>query len=408
MIRKRRGGKAPVDSFDSSTDRELWIEMVSRIGTPVLEAAAERCLRESMPVEVGPDGSFAERADFSHFEAVGRLLAGLAPWLEIDDGIGTEEERALRSSFRGLAQEAIRSGADPNSPDRFTVEHERPQPLVDAAFLAIALLRAPNTLWYGLDDVSRENLLMMLRNTRKFQPYFNNWLLFPAAVEAFLLSVGEVDWDPVRIDYALRQHEEWYRGDGTYGDGPEFHWDYYNSYVTHPLLLDIIEAAQDHVRDARNVKPQIVKRAMRFAEIQERMIAPDGSYPPIGRSLAYRTGAFHLLAQAVLRRLLPATLAPGQVRSALTAVLRRQMAAPGTFDTDGWLTIGLAGHQPSLGERYISTGSLYLCSSVFLPLGLPSEDDFWASAGQPWTSVQAWSGHDMAPDRALRSDGGRG
>jgi hypothetical protein len=29
----------------------------------------------------------------------------------------------------------------------------------------------------------------------------------------------------------LRQHEQWYRGDGIYGDGPEFDWDYYNSFV---------------------------------------------------------------------------------------------------------------------------------------------------------------------------------
>ncbi len=26
----------------------------------------------------------------------------------------------------------------------------------------------------------------------------------------------------MRIDYAVRQHEQWYKGDGTYGDGPDF------------------------------------------------------------------------------------------------------------------------------------------------------------------------------------------
>jgi hypothetical protein len=69
----------------------------------------------------------------------------------------------------------------------------------------------------------------------------------------------------------------------------------------------------------------------------------------VGRSITYRTGAFHLLAQIALRRELPPPLAPGGVRSALTAVMRRSLEAPGTFDGEGWLTVGFCGHQPHLG-----------------------------------------------------------
>ena len=46
----------------------------------------------------------------------------------------------------------------------------------------------------------------------------------------------------MRVDYAVRQHEQWYKGDGAYGDGPEFHWDYYNSFVIHPMLVDVLDA----------------------------------------------------------------------------------------------------------------------------------------------------------------------
>ena len=48
------------------------------------------------------------------------------------------------------------------------------------------------------------------------------------------------------------------------------------------------------------------------------------------------------------------------------------MAIKGNFDEHGWLTLGFAGHQPQIAERYISTGSLYLCSTVFTALGLPA------------------------------------
>jgi hypothetical protein len=89
------------------------------------------------------------------------------------------------------------------------------------------------------------------------------------------------------------------------------------------------------------------------------------------------------------------------VRSALGAVIRRLIEAPGTFDREGWLTIGLSGHQPQLAERYISTGSLYLCAVGLLPLGLPPEDEFWAGATADWTARKLWAGQDMKPDHAM-------
>jgi hypothetical protein len=136
--------------------------------------------------------------------------------------------------------------------------------------------------------------------------------------------------------------------------------------------------------------------------VQERLIAPDGSFPPIGRSIAYRFGALQSLSQMALRRALPDGVSPAQVRGALTAVIRRSADAPETFDANGWLQVGFCGHQPGAGETYISTGSLYLCAVGLLALGLPASDPFWADPAQPWTSVLAWSGKPFPIDRALK------
>ncbi|MCB0161856.1 MAG: DUF2264 domain-containing protein, partial [Caldilineaceae bacterium] len=100
---------------------------------------------------------------------------------------------------------------------------------------------------------------------------------------------------------------------------------------------------------------------------------------------------------------LPAELAPAQVREALTAVIRRMIEAPGTFDDDGWLRIGFAGRQPDLGEGYISTGSLYLCAAGLLPLGLPPSHPFWRDPPVPWTAQRIWRGDNLPSDHALRS-----
>jgi len=212
--------------------------------------------------------------------------------------------------------------------------------------------------------------------------------------------MGE-DWNRSRVDFALRQHEMWYKGDGMYGDGPPFHWDYYNSFVIQPMLLDVMRLVGSTTPEWQAQRAPILTRARRYAAIQERLISPEGTFPPIGRSLAYRFGAFQLLAQMALRHELPEGVTPAQVRSALTAVMRRMIEAPGTFDADGWLTIGYCGHQPHIGEGYISTGSLYLCSAALLPLGLPPTDEFWSAPPAEWTARKAWSGQDLPADHAI-------
>jgi hypothetical protein len=167
------------------------------------------------------------------------------------------------------------------------------------------------------------------------------------------------------------------------------------------MLLDVLGQLSRLTSEWKGLEEAVAKRARRYAAIQERMISPEGTFPPIGRSLAYRFGALQLLGQMALRRELPDNVSPAQVRSAMTAVIRRMIEAPGTFDADGWLTIGFAGHQPSLGESYISTGSLYLCAAGLLPLGLPANDDFWTSPAAQWTSRKVWGGRDLPADHAL-------
>jgi hypothetical protein len=377
-----------------SNERKLWLDAMLKMARPVLEHLANRTLRQAMPVE----GKVDDRDQYTYLEALGRLLAGMAPWLETGPSSG--EEGALRAEFTELARNAIDAGTDPASPDymNFGSGH---QPIVDTAFLAHAILRAPTELWEKLEPRVKRQVAAAFKLTRSRKPGFSNWLLFAAMTETVLCKMGE-DWDPMRIDYALRQHEQWYLGDGMYGDGPEFHFDYYNSFVIQPMLLDIVEHMGGHDGYWGQLKPHIVARAARYATIQERLISPEGTYPPVGRSIAYRFGAFQLLAQAALQHLLEEALTPAQVRCALTAVITRTMAMPGMFDENGWLTIGLSGHQPELGEGYISTGSLYLCATVFLPLGLPPEDSFWLGEEAAWTSKQIWSGGPGTIDKAYK------
>lgn len=397
-------GNAQADKPDSMApatgkeDRAEWLKLLERVSNPVLHALSERRLRATMPVEAAP-GLAKQRALGSPLEAFGRLVAGLAPWLELDSSPEeSARETALRTKYRRWTVDAIASAVDRSSPD-YMHFGETGQTLVDSSFLALALLRAPRQLIQTMDASTRKKLAQALMVERIVLPPYNNWLLFAAMNEAALKALG-ADWNRVRVDYALRQHMNWYVGDGTYGDGPHYHADYYDSFVIQPYLLQLMETLGDEEPAWKQMRAAIQSRAQRYAEIQERVIGPQGDYPVVGRSITYRAGAFHLLADCSLRHMLPERILPQQVRRALTAVQRRTLTPAGTFSKEGWLQIGLAGHQPSLGEGYISTGSLYLTSAVWLPLGLPASDPFWAAPSAAWTQQEAWSGVDIPTDHA--------
>jgi hypothetical protein len=377
-------------------DRQYWLNVMMKITEPVFTNLAQQRLKETMSVEC-VTGSVVERRQFTYLEAFGRSLAGIAPWLENETQ--SPKENALRIKMAELARQCLDSATNSQSRDFMNFNVGR-QPVVDAAFLSHAILRAPNELRRKLDRRVQENIITALKSTRVIRPNINNWLLFCAMNEAALCAMG-ADWDHLRVDYAVRQHEQWYKGDGAYGDGADFHWDYYNSFVIQPMLIDILKTVIPFAPQYKEMYERVMIRARRYAAIQERMISPEGAFPPIGRSLAYRFGVFQLLGQVALVHQLSDGIKPAQIRCAMTAVIKRMVQAPGTFDENGWLTIGFCGHQPSIGEEYISTGSAYLCTVGLLPLGLPPDDEFWSAPPADWTSKKAWSGQDLPADHAI-------
>jgi len=385
--------RAGTFAANGAADRAYAVQVLTRLAEPVLAALSENQLSARMPSHDWE----ASRKSFAQLEALGRLLTGMAPWLEL--GPDDSAEGRLRSRYIQLAVKSIANAVDPASPDRMNFT-QGSQPLVDAAFLAQALLRAPVQLWGNLSAAAQTNLVAALKSTRGIKPGNNNWLLFSATVEAALWRfAGECEMPP--IETAVARHLEWYKGDGVYGDGPEFHWDYYNSYVIQPMLLEVLQVCAEQKNPLGGKYPLILERARRYAVIQERLISPEGTFPVMGRSSVYRFAALQTLGLIALRHELPATLKPAAVRAGLTAVVRRMIEAPGTFDASGWLQPGAVGHQPALKENYISTGSLYLCSVGLLPLGLPPGDPFWTEPDAPWTQKRIWSGQDIPADHAL-------
>jgi hypothetical protein len=382
----------------ATNDRQYMLDLLARMAQPVLGPMSEGKLQAVFKPELSPtwDG---RNFKVAYLEGFGRLISGIAPWLALPDDDSAEGK--LRALLRQQALASYAHSVDPASPD-YLLWRESAQALVDSAYFTNAFLRAPRQLWDPLDAITKKRVIEEIKGLRRFSPPYTNWLLFAAMNEAFLLSIGE-DWDPIRIDLAVRKINEWYVGDGWYADGPRFHFDHYGSYVIQPMLVEILEVllatkATFNSLNAAALLDQAYKRMQRQGEHLERLIGPDGSYAPIGRSLTYRTAAFQPLGLLAWRKRLPQSLPEGQVRAATLAAQRAIFRFPSNFDDKGFLTIGFAGHQPKLGDWYSNAGSMYIVSESLIALGLPAGDSYWTSPPLPWTSKKAFSGQEFPKD----------
>ncbi len=387
----------PLYAQESISQRELWLKYMDKVARPVILNLAEDNLRKNMPVILSPEIDNPEsRTECAYLEAFARTLCGISPWLNIESG--SEFELTLRNQYREWGIRGITNAVDSTKNDYMLWIGY--QPLVDASFFALALIRCP-WLWENLDNKVQQNVVIALLKTRSTIPVYTNWILFSSMIEAFFCKYG-IEYDRIRIEYGIREFSQhWYIGDGLFSDGMSFSLDYYNSYVIQPFLVDIIDAVRENDQSFDWFSADLTKIAYRYSEIQERSINSDGSFPVIGRSIVYRGGAFHHLANMTLKGKLPLSLTPEQIRCALTAVIVKTLEAPNAFNENGWLNIGLYGLQPNLADFYINTGSLYLCSTIFLPLGLPADDPFWINPDADWTSKKVWGGRDSSRDHSF-------
>lgn len=386
-----------------SLSRKYWAQLAYRMAQPVLENMAKGELQKNMQTEFSPSFDNRDRR-VVYMECFGRLMAGIAPWLALPDD-GTDEGR-MRSQLREWALQSYRNSVDPSSPD-YLCWGIAGQNLVDAAYIAESFLRAYDALWVPLDSLTKSRYIREFQNMRKIDPPYTNWFLFSSIIESFLAKAG-AQYDEFRVNTACRKVEEWYVGDGWYQDGPVFAFDYYSSYVFHPMYLETLQAMVDARANTRldyqAYYNRALKRAQKFSIILERFISPEGTFPVVGRSTPYRMAVMQPLAMMAWQRTLPAELSDGQVRAALTQVLHRMFDHQQNFNEGGYLTIGFCGSQPDIADWYTNNGSLYMTSLSFMPLGLPASSPFWTVADEPWTQVKAWSGKPFPKDHRWADD----
>ena len=386
------------------SDRQYWCSLAYKMAQPVLENMAKGELQKNMQTEFSP--SFDNRnKKVLYMECFGRLMAGVAPWLTLPDDATAEGKQ--RKQLREWALASYKNAVDPQSPD-YLCWGIGGQNLVDAAYIAESFLRAYDTLWKPLDEVTKQRYLKEFAKLRHIDPPYTNWLLFSSTIESFMAKAGG-DFDEYRVNSACRKVEEWYVGDGWYADGPSFAFDYYSSYVFHPMYLETLQAMVDAKVNSRldyqKYYDRELRRCQKYSIILERFISPEGTFPAFGRSIPYRMATMQPLALMAWYQTLPSDLSNGQVRAALTKVLHRMFDQENNFNEKGYLSIGFCGNtQKNVADWYTNNGSLYMTTLAFMPLGLPADHPFWTDAAQPWTQVKAWNNQQFPKDHQWKDE----
>ena len=386
------------------SDRQYWCSLAYKMAQPVLENMAKGELQKNMQTEFSP--SFDNRnKKVLYMECFGRLMAGVAPWLTLPDDATAEGKQ--RKQLREWALASYKNAVDPQNPD-YLCWGIGGQNLVDAAYIAESFLRAYDTLWKPLDEVTKQRYLKEFAKLRHIDPPYTNWLLFSSTIESFMAKAGG-DFDEYRVNSACRKVEEWYVGDGWYADGPVFAFDYYSSYVFHPMYLETLQAMVDAKVNSRldyqKYYDRELKRCQKYSIILERFISPEGTFPAFGRSIPYRMATMQPLALMAWYQTLPSDLSNGQVRAALTKVLHRMFDQQNNFNEKGYLSIGFCGNsQKNVADWYTNNGSLYMTTLAFMPLGLPADHPFWTDAAQPWTQVKAWNNQQFPKDHQWKDE----
>ena len=386
------------------SDRQYWCSLAYKMAQPVLENMAKGELQKNMQTEFSP--SFDNRnKKVLYMECFGRLMAGVAPWLTLPDDATAEGKQ--RKQLREWALASYKNAVDPQNPD-YLCWGIGGQNLVDAAYIAESFLRAYDTLWKPLDEVTKKRYLAEFAKLRHIDPPYTNWLLFSSTIESFMAKAGG-DFDEYRVNSACRKVEEWYVGDGWYADGPSFAFDYYSSYVFHPMYLETLQAMVDAKVNSRldyqKYYDRELKRCQKYSIILERFISPEGTFPAFGRSIPYRMATMQPLALMAWYQTLPSDLSNGQVRAALTKVLHRMFDQQNNFNEKGYLSIGFCGNsQKNVADWYTNNGSLYMTTLAFMPLGLPADHPFWTDAAQPWTQVKAWNNQQFPKDHQWKDE----
>ena len=354
-------------SHDTEWSRSQWVAYADTILAGAQSWASPGHARITPP---GAEGGYGRAVDGLEGFARTFLLAGFRISGERGEGLD-----ALIEFYR----HGIRTGVDPDAPDRWVRLDEHPQAKVEAASIALILDLTRPWIWDHLDALTQERIIEYFSPVVGDTTYpQTNWVWFRLVVQTFLRSVGG-PWSAQDIADDLARHDSFARADGWMSDGDERSFDHYVGWALHlyPVLWSRMQGAAE-LANGRTIAD--VAGLDRFLQDAVTLIGADGSPLLQGRSLIYRFAAAAPFWVGVLAEV--PSLSAGTLRHAANRVVAH-FADHDVPTAAGLLSMGWHDEWRALAQSYSGPGSPYWAVKGLLGVLLPADHPVWAAPSEP-------------------------
>lgn len=324
-------------------------------------------------LKLGNTGAcYCERA--AQIEGFSRPLWALAPYYAC-------ENEQTDDFFAGLYSRGFANGANPFHREYWGEISDYDQIIVEMAAMGLALLLAPEKLFYPLKEEEQKNIAAWLYTINDHKYPDNNWVLFQLIVNIGLKNVG-MAYNENMIEWAVKKLDEWYLGDGWYVDGYTRCADYYVPFGIHFYSLIYAKYIEKAYPDRSN---RLKERARLFAKDFIYWFDKNGAAIAYGRSQTYRFAQAAFWSALVWADASPFPL--GVVKGIINRHLKSWLDAP-IFDNAGILTIGYKYPNLLMSERYNAPGSPYWAMKTFLFMALPADHEFFSVEEEPLPELE--------------------
>ncbi|MBR5817911.1 MAG: DUF2264 domain-containing protein [Clostridia bacterium] len=319
-------------------------------------------------IKLGSFGvSYSE--EVAKMEAFCRILWGLAPLWRDGESAGEFDE---------IYAKGIANGTNPESDEYWGDIPSRSddQKIVEMASLGLALILAPERVWYPLNVEEKANFHKWLSQVNCDIICGNNWQLFPLLVNLGFKNVG-APYDAERLKFCVQKCHSFYWDNGWYHDGKSDQADYYIPFAIH--FYSLIYAKVMEKEDPENSRI-FKERAKKFAQSFVYWFDEDGSALAFGRSLTYRFAQCCFFSACLFADVDPFPM--GVIKGIISRHLEWWMSKP-IFDNAGILSVGYAYPNLNMAEFYNAYGSPYWALKAFLFLALDENHEFFKAEALP-------------------------
>ncbi len=285
-------------------------------------------------------------------------------------------------SFAKIYLEGLKNGTNPFHREYWGEICDYDQVIVEMAAMGLALILAPDTFFYSMNEQEQRNFASWLYTINDHKYPENNWVMFQVIVNIGLKNVN-MPYNDSMIEWGIKKLDEWYLGDGWYTDGITQHTDYYVPFAIHFYSLIYAKYIEKAYPDRSN---RIKERAGLFAKDFIYWFDKNGAAVAYGRSLTYRFAQAAFWSALVWADASP--FSPGVFKGIINRNLEDWMRAP-IFDKSGLLTIGYKYPNLLMSEYYNAPGSPYWAMKTFLLLALPADHEFFSVAEAPLPELES-------------------